>query len=539
MTSQRAFNIRTIRLSIPALGPRFGSTKLAAAATRGALILALLSTLLLIAATPAQAQTETVLYNFCSVVSQDDCVDGANPRSSLTSYGGNFYGTTLLGGTGLGVGLGTVFQLSPNGGGGWNESVLYNFCAEGGENCTDGAFPTGPVVFDSLGNLYGIVPEGGNSNCEVNQGCGIAFELSPVGAGWTEAVVYDFCSQPPYCYLGLYPGGGVVMDAAGNLYGQLTSGPFELSPSPEGWTEQIISPYIRNSRSGLTMDAAGNMFGVGFDQAGQWAVYELSQNGRGIWDTTVLYVLGGSDSTAWSSPALDQAGNLYGTSQGAAAKGGGTIYKLTPGGSGWTKKTLFTFPFSNSSLNGFSLSGGVVLDESGNIYGTTNQGGTYDLGTVFELVPVGKGRYVERVLWNFSGADGSNPVAGVTLDGVGSLNGTTYAGGSNGNGVVFNVTGVVEATTTALASSPNPSTSGQAVTFTAVVTPSVGSVPDGETVSFMRGKTVLGTGTLSGGSAGFTTSALPTGGALVTAVYGGDSMFVGSPSNAVKQVVKK
>jgi hypothetical protein len=507
-----------------------------------ALTLAVLSTLLLIAASPAQAQTETVLYNFCSVESQGNCVDGANPQSSLTPYGGNFYGTTQIGGTGyMGVGLGTVFQLSPNGSGGWNESVLYNFCSEGGENCTDGAYPDGPVVFDSVGNLYGIVPQGGNSNCGFNQGCGVAFELSPVGAGWTEAVVYDFCSQftGGVCHDGNYPGGGVVMDAAGNLYGQLAAGPFELSPSPGGRTEEIISPYVRNSRSGLTMDAAGNMFGTAFNGAGQRVVFELSPNGDGGWNTTVLYTLGGAGSTLWSGPVLDQSGNIYGTSQAAGAKGSGTVYKLTPGGTGWTKKTLFTFTFDNSALDGFSPSGGLVLDESGNIYGTTIQGGTYGLGTVFELVPVGKGKYAERVLWNFSGADGSTPSAGVTLDRAGSLNGTTSAGGSNGNGVVFNVTGVVEATTTALASSPNPSTDGRAVTFTAVVTPSAGSVPDGETVSFVRGTTVLGTGTLSGGSAGFTTSALPAGTASVTAVYGGDSMFVGSTSNTVKQVVKK
>jgi hypothetical protein len=297
--------------------------------TVSALTLAVLSTLLLIAASPARAQTETVLYNFCSVESQGSCVDGANPVSGLTSHGGNLYGTTQLGGTGyMGVGLGTVFQLSPNGSGGWNESVLYNFCSEGGENCTDGAYPDGPVVFDSVGNLYGIVPEGGNSNCGFNQGCGVAFELSPVGAGWTEAVVYDFCSQftGGVCHDGDYPGGGVVMDAAGNLYGQLAAGPFELSPPPGGWTEEIISPYVRNSRYGLTMDAAENTFGTAFNGAGQRVVFELSPNGEGDWNTTVLYTLGGSGSTVWSGLVLDQAGNIYGTSQAAGAKGSGTVY---------------------------------------------------------------------------------------------------------------------------------------------------------------------------------------------------------------------
>jgi uncharacterized repeat protein (TIGR03803 family) len=122
------------------------------------------------------------------------------------------------------------------------------------------------------------------------------------------------------------------MDAAGNLYGQLAAGPFELSPSPRGWTEEIISPYVRNSRSGLTMDAAGN------------------------------------------------------------------------------------------------------------IYGTTIQGGANDMGTVFELTPVGKGKYQEKVLWSFNGKDGSGPQSSLILDGAGNLYGMTPTGGLYGNGVVFEVT---------------------------------------------------------------------------------------------------
>jgi hypothetical protein len=98
---------------------------------------------------------------------------------------------------------------------------------------------------------------------------------------------------------------------------------------------------------------------------------------------------------------------------------------------------------------------------------------------------------------------------------------------------------IAPGTTTTLSSSPNPSTYGQAVTFTAVVTSGLGAPPDGETVSFTKGKTVLGTGTLSGGTATFTTSALPVGTDKVTAVYGGDANFAGSTSKAVSQVVSK
>ena len=98
---------------------------------------------------------------------------------------------------------------------------------------------------------------------------------------------------------------------------------------------------------------------------------------------------------------------------------------------------------------------------------------------------------------------------------------------------------VLAATTTTLKSAPNPSKYGQAVTFTAVVSSSIGPPPNGETVSFMKGKIVLGTGTLSAGSASFTTSTLKVGTTSVTAVYGGDSNFAGSKSKTVKQVVSQ
>ena len=444
MTSQRTLNARTILLNISDAGPRLGSTKLGTAAARGALTLAVLSALLLIAARPAQAQTETVLYNFTGGS------DGGTPRSSLTLRGGNFYGTTAFGGTGFaGSGLGTVFELSPNGKGGWNEAVLYNFCSEGGENCTDGSFPDGPVIFDSVGNLYGITPEGGNPNCPFTPGCGVAFELSPVGAGWTETVLYVFCSPfTGVCQGGDDPGGGVVMDAAGNLYGQVAAGAFELSPSSGGWTEKLISLNLYNSTAGLTMDAAGNIFGLAFGQTGQWVVFELSPNGKGGWNATVLYTFTTIPSgvTLWSAPALDRAGNIYGTETGwynvyrGPVEFSGTVYKLSPGETGWTKTVIYNFSGDNSELEGNAPSGGLVLDSAGNIYGTTIQGGTDGQGTVFELVPpVGAGSYKEKVLWNFDGADGSGPNGGLILDSAGNLYGTTDQGGSSGNGVVFEV----------------------------------------------------------------------------------------------------
>jgi uncharacterized repeat protein (TIGR03803 family) len=181
-----------------------------------------------------------------------------------------------------------------------------------------------------------------------------------------------------------------------------------------------------------------------------------------------------------------------------------------------------------------------VFDAAGNIYGTTTYGGSSNDGTVFELMPqVGKSSYKQRVLRSFNGADGEWPNGGVILDNAGNLYGATAFGGSSNAGVVYEVNPSAAVTTTTLTSSPNPSTYGQAVTFTAVVASSAGAPPDGETVSFMKGKTVLGTGTLSSGSATFTTSILKVGTKDVKAVYGGDFDFLNSKSNTVQQVVEK
>ncbi len=535
MTSRRTLNARAFHSNICCIGPTSNSKKTPISVMRGALAIAVLATLLPIVAHPAQAQTETVLYNFTGGN------DGSGPKSSLTLHGDNFYGTTVFGGLGEG---GTVFELFPNGSGGWNETVLYAFCSlgTGGQTCPDGGYPTGPIVFDSVGNLYGMTPEGGNTNCGFTVGCGVAFELSPVGAGWTETVLYAFCSQfsGGECHDGDDPGSYVTIDAAGNLYGEVAAGPFELSPSGEGWTQQILSATIRNSISGLTMDAAGNIFGPSSSSTGQSIVFELSPKGKGGWNTTVIYTfttgLTGSG-TSWSPLTVDAAGNLYGTVTKGAVNNNGEVFKLSPGTTGYTETVLFNFSPSSSASTGNLPSGGLVLDAAGNIYGTTMQGGTYGQGTVFELVaPVGTGKYEERTLWSFNGSDGSQPVDGLILDSAGNLYGTTYSGGSGNSGVAFEVT-TSASTTTTLVSSLNPSFVGQAVTFTATVSSTNGTPPNGETITFFSGSTVLGTASLSSGMASLTISSMAAGIYTITASYPGDASFAASTSPGLRQVV--
>ena len=149
--------------------------------------------------------------------------------------------------------------------------------------------------------------------------------------------------------------------------------------------------------------------------------------------------------------------------------------------------------------------------------------------------------YEWTFVWSFEGADGGNPMDTLILEG-GNLYGTTYGGGTSsycpgagGCGVAFELNPSARVTTTVITSSPNPSTLGEAVTFTAVVTP---APPDGETVAFKISK-VLGTASLNGGTATFTTSALPVSTPHVKAVYGGDRLLEGSTSKGVRQVVEK
>ncbi len=350
---------------------------------------------------------EIVIYTFCPL--GYNCTDGLYPASSLTfDRAGNLYGTTYYGGA---FGAGTVYELSPNGSGDWNETVLYSFT--GG---ADGAYADGNVIFDSMGNLYGTAADGGAN------GDGVVFELSPAGTSWTETVLYNFAGGAD----GANPGTGVIMDPKGNLYGTNSAGVFELRLSGGGWTNRVV--YGVSPEGGLTMDTAGNIFGAGWVPG--WSVFELSPNGNGGWNPTVLHSFDGVDHDgleAFGTPAFDQAGNVYGTTCFGGAYGDGTVYKLRPITKGknkgeWTESILHSF---KGGQDGACPMAGLVLDAAGNIYGDTT--GYYGYGTVFELLaPVGKSSYKEKILWNFNGTDGAYPADSLILDRAGNLYGTTF-----------------------------------------------------------------------------------------------------------------
>jgi len=490
--------------------------------TCSALTVSLLAASVLIASRPAQAQSQTVLYSFCSAGTS--CPDGEDASSSLIADGaGNFYGTTQFGGVGAPYGRGTVFELSPDGNGGWTETVLYAFT--GG---ADGGEPVSPVMFDSQGNLYGTAQNGGAHNY------GVVFKLTPTGKTWTETALYSFAGGSD----GENPTAGLIMDSQGNLYGTSDLCAFELSPSGGNWTLQVIYELGGGTHAALTMDPAGNLFGV---NSLSYA-FEISPNGSGGWKpATVIHTFAGAPGDGYypeGTLVLDKAGNLYGTTTNGGTNNFGTVYELSPGSGGvWSEQILHSFGGTNT--NGDEPWAGVVLDAVGNIYGTTPfslQQGT--AGTVFELMPqVGTGTYKEKVLWTFNFTNGADPMGGVILDGSGNLYGTTSSYGAMNGGNVYRINMHVVATTTALTSSLNPSFYGQPVTFTATVTSKLGPPPDGETVTFMQGQSTLGTGTLSAGSATFTTSTLPAGHLPVAAVYNGDAQFNVSHSKALTQQV--
>jgi uncharacterized repeat protein (TIGR03803 family) len=380
---------------------------------------------------------ETVLYSFGA---SGDAGGGAY---LIRDAAGNLYGA---GGGGIYLcgydPCGTLYELSPVAGGGWTKTVLYNF-----GNGTDGSAPDTPIM-DAAGNLYGLTESGGL------YGGGIAYELSPSqGGGWTETVLYNFSSGSDFGH-GSY---NLFRDAAGNLYATMLSGGtyglgmvFELSPSEGGaWTETVLWSFGNGSdgeapESGVIMDAAENLYGTTV-QGGTYCpsiggcgiVYELSPGEGGNWSETVLHNFNGDDGLRpWASLILDAAGNLYGTTNQGGTYSDGTVFELSPNDGGWIETVLHSFQFDGH--DGLSPIAPLILDTTGNLFGTTMSGGMNDLGTVFEL-SARQGGWSEIVVHSF-GNDGEVGFGGVVMDRAGDLYGNTTAGGLYGYGTAFELT---------------------------------------------------------------------------------------------------
>ena len=334
-------------------------------------------------------------------------VSSGHPNGGVIFDGaGNLYGVTAGGGAYSG---GVAFELMPQAGGGWTQKWLHQF----GQG-TDGINPVGNLIFDSAGNLYGATVQGGT------YGQGTVFELIPqVGGLWTEKVLHNFSNTGPD---GGSPEAGVILDSAGNLYGTTLSG-------------GINRNHTEGSYSGT--------------------VFELTPTG-GEWNEKILYSFpaGRYDAAGpFASLVFDSAGNLYGTtSSGGQYFSRGTVFELSrSAGGAWTETILHSF--GRDSSEGAGPYGNLIMDNTGSLYGTTSQGGKYGClcsfigGTVFKLTPGSGGTWTERILHNFgNGDDAAYPLAGLVMDASGNLYGTTrYGGGGSGGvgtgpGAVFEVT---------------------------------------------------------------------------------------------------
>jgi uncharacterized repeat protein (TIGR03803 family) len=372
----------------------------------------------------------------------------------ISDSAGNLYGTTVGGGT---DGFGTVFELSPDGSGGWKEKLLHSFTYRGGTN------PYGSLVFDSAGNLYGTTQNGGSLNACQKHGCGVVFELSPNGTGgWTEKVLHTFQDGQD----GFNPFAGLTLDSAGNLYGTTYFGGancrcgtvFELSPKSDGtWTEKVIHSFNDNGTdgyfpyAGVILDSAGNLYGTtvaGLNAMTGGTVFRLSPGKDGSWKESVLHSFGSygkHGGQPYGGLIFDSSGNLYGTTLGGGPYHSGAVFELTPNGDGiWPVTVLHSFTGSSRySTDGSHPHDSLIFDSAGNLYGTTLDGGNFancggGCGVVFELKPNQRGGWNETLLHMFNGTLGFYPFSGVILDGQGNVYGTTFADGVS-PGTVFEV----------------------------------------------------------------------------------------------------
>jgi len=409
---------------------------------------AFVSASVLAAATPPVVAQNDATYAESVIHKFRGNPDGQSPEADLVlDANGKIYGTTVAGGSnpncpgGFGQGCGTVFSLDGTG----KEQVIYSFAGK-----PDGASSFAGLLADAAGHLYGTTALGGNvAGCYSGggDGCGTVFKLDTSG---NETVLHDFRSVFKGKPDGQSPEGVLVADAAGNLYGTTPfGGPnsagtiFKVHP---GGSETVLYFFTGNSDgarpySGVIRDAKGNLFGVTYFgglsgcTGGCGTVFEFN-TASGVLTTLYAFTGQADGGNPYGGLIQDRAGNFYGTTElngdnqcsGGNGPGCGVVFELSPAG---VETVLHAFTGSPDGRNPYTR---LVMDDHGNLFGTTTFGGDsscnkgYSCGVVYEVRRTGK----EIVLHAFTGGrkDGEVPYGGLARDAAGNLYGTTVSGGT-------------------------------------------------------------------------------------------------------------
>jgi uncharacterized repeat protein (TIGR03803 family) len=284
----------------------------------------------------------------------------------------------------------------------WSEEVIYAFAVQ---TMYDGWYPESRVSFDSAGNLYGTTSNGGNMQFGGNDGT--VYELTPVQGSWNETIPHTFQGWPVDLE---QPFSGVILDASGDLYGTGNG-------LPCGFLQQCGAVYELSPVQGGGVQGGG----------GYQFIHQFNEPGDGA--------------DPAGAPIWDSAGNMYGatTDDSLSGNSGPTIWKLSPTSTGWTETILYTWPLGEPG----GATGSLTMDAHGNLYGVQSNFEPGD-GLVFELANE-NGVWVYSTLHRFGGSDGSYPNGSLVVDQNGNIFGTTYYGGPAtpqcpfGCGVVFEI----------------------------------------------------------------------------------------------------
>jgi uncharacterized repeat protein (TIGR03803 family) len=402
--------------------------------------LAIACALTLFASSPAQAQTFSVIHAFAGYG------DGEFPDAGVTLRGASLFGTASKGGDSQNP-YGTVYQVSQVGSQ-WFTAPIYLF-----NNPNTNFTPQARVMFGPDGHLYSTT----------NAGFGTVFQLTPplslcktANCFWTQKVLHQFTPFPD----GYAPNrADITFDPQGNIYGTTQNGGspdygegtvYQLQRSGNTWTENVLWSFGApgdgaNPAGGVIRDNDGNLFGTTTMGGlyGFGTVFELTYNQGTGWTETILYNFqNGSDGeNPWAGLVMDQSGNLYGATTGGGSGRGGTVFELSPSGNTWAFNVLYSLP----GVPGGGVEAALSMDAAGNLYGTAVWDGTHPFfGSVFKLAKTGNG-WTYTSLHDFTGGpDGGNPISSVAIDTDGTLYGTTYQGGNfqgicsqNGCGTVW------------------------------------------------------------------------------------------------------